>query len=970
MTDQITSQEQSIQPTSMEQFVAYASTRKGIAVVSWCVGLGIILLLSATISHLNTTFEMAVMVASTFIMAICVQITIFARYVDREKFPISAFFNIGMTFFFSFSSIGILSMDLAFTLNHKYHNDLKEQEKHDTLKKILWNLIYWGSLLFGTVLSKFFSKYWQSGHFSICGRVKHSFKQLLILMVGGGIVLGILGFSIYTKFGFQGLNGVKAALLIMTNVYSMLQLVVLLAYGLFNLPVYLWKCADNKHSLFEELQNAENIRSEYRTAMTDFQMFVIECKNLINQHRNGYNTLFMDILEDELPKQDLEGQSIVSSSSFMMEMKKGQDVTEDFLANVRYQLKVSFFLYKRKKAKWVSLFEKVDRLVQKPLDWDRIRERVNQDKKDKIKDNDKNISLDDLILRPIPNNQRKIWLSRVGTIISILFSLLVLSTEGLMIYNPEYTLMYLTVGCFNYMMILGEMAVGKDIDSFGTSYCDFYSSMIRVPLFGQYFNKLMCFFILLFGGIFGLMSLFKYQNKAMAAFKNYSKKVEDQVNKIQKKQDKAEKKKSLLEEENGKSKGDKLEEYKEVGQSELEIIKQILRGERAILAEYDIIKRKEDRSKLTKIDSRYDIEMQSKTKKASADNLDTVQSKNRLNVSAGGKKLQKQSTKNLQDEKNQPLLGTQKTKRGGILNSDSDSISDISNISNNKLATQGRGGISSIRASNRFQAAPTQKKIQFGAFRKAKLDDEDEIQQEPEPIRKQQNRKNNEPIQQSKQNVLDKSDDQKKTNQKKNRKISISSASDDDTSKKSSDSETEIKGKPLLKKPNNAIAARIGKGSQDVGDFKSRLQMKRNQAKTLQEEKTSKSKKKKLDLYKEGYLLKRKGQRFRKAWTKRYAVLEDSKLNFYDNEDKNQLIKSLDMSKIKSIAFHYDENAPVQSKNINKKDKEESRFDLYHQTKNKKYKFKVEDDNVWDSQAWVEILKQVAKKFNDDYQST
>lgn len=41
-------------------------------------------------------------------------------------------------------------------------------------------------------------------------------------MVGGGVVFAILGLSIYTKFGFVGLNGVKAALLIMLNVYSML----------------------------------------------------------------------------------------------------------------------------------------------------------------------------------------------------------------------------------------------------------------------------------------------------------------------------------------------------------------------------------------------------------------------------------------------------------------------------------------------------------------------------------------------------------------------------------------------------------------------------------------------------------------------------------------------------------------------------------------------------------------------------
>lgn len=65
------------------------------------------------------------------------------------------------------------------------------------------------------------------------------------------------------------------------------------------------------------------------------------------------------------------------------------------------------------------------------------------DKKEKIKDDDKDISLDDLILKPIPSNPKKKWLSRIGAIISILFSILVLSTEGLMVYNPEYTLMYL-----------------------------------------------------------------------------------------------------------------------------------------------------------------------------------------------------------------------------------------------------------------------------------------------------------------------------------------------------------------------------------------------------------------------------------------------------------------------------------------------------------------------------------------------
>lgn len=60
------------------------------------------------------------------------------------------------------------------------------------------------------------------------------------------------------------------------------------------------------------------------------------------------------------------------------------------------------------------------------------------------------------------------------------------------------------------MVILGEMAPDKSADPYGTSYTDFYSSMINVPLFGQYFNLIMPFFILVFGAGFMLMSFFQY----------------------------------------------------------------------------------------------------------------------------------------------------------------------------------------------------------------------------------------------------------------------------------------------------------------------------------------------------------------------------------------------------------------------------------------------------------------------------
>lgn len=113
-------------------------------------------------------------------MSVCVLITIFARYADPERFPFSGYFNIGMTYLFSFMSIGVLSIDLGFSLYNKETDNKEEQESYHTLMRILWNLIYWGSLLHGTVLKNFYAKYWTSGHFTVGGRVKHALKVRIL----------------------------------------------------------------------------------------------------------------------------------------------------------------------------------------------------------------------------------------------------------------------------------------------------------------------------------------------------------------------------------------------------------------------------------------------------------------------------------------------------------------------------------------------------------------------------------------------------------------------------------------------------------------------------------------------------------------------------------------------------------------------------------------------------------------------
>jgi len=68
---------------------------------------------------------------------------------------------------------------------------------------------------------------------------------------------------------------------------------------------------------------------------------------------------------------------------------------------------------------------------------------------------------------------------------------------------------------------------------------------------------------------------------------------------------------------------------------------------------------------------------------------------------------------------------------------------------------------------------------------------------------------------------------------------------------------------------------------------------------------------------------------------------------------------------VKTVSFHYDESAPVKSKKMSKKEKDESRFDIY--TPHRIYMMKTEGNSVIESEWWLRILKDCAKAHNPNY---
>ena len=81
------------------------------------------------------------------------------------------------------------------------------------------------------------------------------------------------------------------------------------------------------------------------------------------------------------------------------------------------------------------------------------------------------------------------------------------------------------------------------------------------------------------------------------------------------------------------------------------------------------------------------------------------------------------------------------------------------------------------------------------------------------------------------------------------------------------------------------------------------------------------------------------------AWNKRYLVLENDKLTFFEDDQRKQSGKVVSISSVTAVSLHYDEKAPVKSKKLDKRDKDESRFDVY--TADRTFMLKADENSFF-----------------------
>ena len=65
---------------------------------------------------------------------------------------------------------------------------------------ILWQVVYWGNFIQGSIVNKFYRYYWVSGHFSVASRIKATIKTFLVMMIAGLIFLCLMALVAYYMF--------------------------------------------------------------------------------------------------------------------------------------------------------------------------------------------------------------------------------------------------------------------------------------------------------------------------------------------------------------------------------------------------------------------------------------------------------------------------------------------------------------------------------------------------------------------------------------------------------------------------------------------------------------------------------------------------------------------------------------------------------------------------------------------------
>lgn len=307
---------------------------------------------------------------------------------------------------------------------------------------ILWLVVFWSTILTGSVLMQFYRFYWQSGHFSRWGKAKFALNRIKILALVGLLAIiifaGVLLYFFEHSIVYQLIN----AAMIGSYTYSMLVLVLLLSHGLSKMPFYLWRSNTCYYGLLNDLERADGLKRAYKESKLEYHEVMTICRVTSEKHADPYNSRWLDKLLEEIPTTDLEGNKVHKLRSIQnLELPRGKSVNELYIANLRFRHKMSYLNYVRSRATWLEVYQSVIDSVKQPIDYkpEDLKRKAPVVASDYLES--KTVIADgQLVLQPKEKEQCTRHLYRLAGAATAFWAIFIFATELTVCISAKYTL--------------------------------------------------------------------------------------------------------------------------------------------------------------------------------------------------------------------------------------------------------------------------------------------------------------------------------------------------------------------------------------------------------------------------------------------------------------------------------------------------------------------------------------------------
>uniref|UniRef100_A0A183CML1 Glyco_trans_2-like domain-containing protein n=1 Tax=Globodera pallida TaxID=36090 RepID=A0A183CML1_GLOPA len=146
----------------------------------------------------------------------------------------------------------------------------------------LWRIVYWSSQLLTWILLPMLQSYAKAGEFTVKGRLKYAFYSNAVyygLYFAAFMLLLIYAVSRGVSLDFENL---KVLLIAASNTWGLFQLVVLLGYGLIEVPRLFWRLGIKGYRLKRTYFDIDKMSSEKNESDESIREVYTETKNALN----------------------------------------------------------------------------------------------------------------------------------------------------------------------------------------------------------------------------------------------------------------------------------------------------------------------------------------------------------------------------------------------------------------------------------------------------------------------------------------------------------------------------------------------------------------------------------------------------------------------------------------------------------------------------------------------------------------